>query len=440
MMAWPLLSPIMCLLGGYNDPESANLFLYNENQYFAYTFFLIVLLKLKNLNRVTFSIKTTLSLIVIFILYFLFHSLVTNFSFQQVYLNIKELIYILLPLTVMIIDKRTIPDTKPMYVLICIIMTIEVIFVYLNQLGIHAYAAWYLSVLEFPEFANLATGTFYGSSRFPDYCATIFTLLTIDYFSRRRIPPIHYIILSIICLICLFAAGSRMPLALSVIIFFITVFTYGKQYKSLILCLSVVGYFIFAFLGSYNGGKLSENEGVNRIVKGLTGFTQSKKNKEEDQSTVRISSKLIDSYFWSSPIIGNGRESMGDNAYTIDDHISDLTNLKADALLAFKLVEYGVLGILLWFFYFKSIFKYLSKFDQDKKKILLLFIFFVILSITENGLWDRNLFPYVFIYFMSINKDKLLRNNKIIQAHKINEHPDKTGINSTIPLSATLKQ
>lgn len=410
MLAWPILSPILCLVGDLNDPDSANHFLYTQSQFFAYTYLWIIISNHKKLKHVIDSIKPILTLIFVLIFYFLFHSIVTNFSAQQIYLNIKEVIYILLPLLVLIIDKRTIPNAKPMFILVSIIMVIEVIFVYLNYLGINAYIAWYTSVLEFPEFANLATGTFYGSARFPDYCATIFTFLTVDFFSRRKIPFYQYLILSIFCFICLFTAGSRMPLALSIIILFTTVFIYGKEYKISMLCLLVIGYFGLLFLSSYKDGEISENDGVNRIVAGLTEFTQSKKNKDEDHSTIRLSSKLLDQYYWNSPIIGNGRSSLGENAYPIADHISDISNLRADALLAFMLVEYGTLGVLLYFIYFNSIFKYFARFDGNRKKITIFLMFFTILSLTEGGLWDKNLFPYVYLYYMSINKYQLIRN------------------------------
>lgn len=208
-----------------------------------------------------------------------------------------------------------------------------------------------------------------------------------------------------------------MPLAVSIIVLFVTAFLYGKKYKASLICFSIIGYFGLLFLSSYKGGDVSEYDGVNRIVAGLTSFTQAKKEKDEDHSTVRLSSKLLDSYFWQSPIIGNGRAVLGENAYTINDHVSDLELIKADAHLAYMLVEYGFIGVLIYFVFFTKIFKYLTKFDINRKKAIIFLLFFTILSITEAGLWDANLFPYVFLYFMSINKQKFITYRKRKKYH-----------------------
>lgn len=402
MLTWPILSPILCLIGGLNDPDSANDFLYRQSGFFAYTFLMIIILNAKKLGCVFTNNKKVFASLFLLSMYFIIHSLITHFSVQQIYLNIKTAVYIILPYLVLIIDKRTIPSSKALYILISLIMAVEIVFVYLNNLGINAYLAWYISSLEFPEYSGLATGTFYGSARFPDYCAMVFMFLTVDFFSRRRIPLYQYIILAVICIICLLAAGSRLPIALASIILFATVFLYGKQYKAILLTSVAVGYLGLLFLSSYSGGEISENDGVNRIVNGLSGFTQSKKYKDEDHSTVRLSEKLLDEYFWRSPIVGNGRACLGENAYPIADHVSDTSDFKADAHLAFMLVEYGVLGVILYFLLFIRVLKNLTRTNgRHDKRILIVMFFYTILSITEGGLWDSNLFPYAYLYFLS---------------------------------------
>ena len=319
---------------------------------------------------------------------------------------------------VMIMDERTRPKHKQLYSVVLLILVVEVVFVFLNYMGLRAYIAWYQMVIEFPEGANLATGTFLGSPRLADYIATLFCFLCVDFFSRREIPGWHFLIICTICGICLLAAGNRMPLAVAVITFGLTVFLYGKQYKLLLIVLLILGYGGLSWLASYQGGDITENDGINRVVNGLTSFTQSKKDKDDDNSTVRLSEKLIEDYFWKAPVFGNGRACLGQGAYPITDNVSDVSDFKADARLAFMLVEFGVIGLLLYFLVYSNIFKFFLRktLCVDKKKTIIIFSFFAIMSITAGGLWDQNIFPYTYLYFFALmqmeKEESLTLNNK----------------------------
>ena len=401
MMTWPLLCPLFCLFGGLYDVESANSFLYIVPEFFSYAYLLIFLLQIGRKGKKILKAKRLLISFVVLSFFFLIHSCVTHFDAQSIYLNIKSIIYLLLPMFVMIMDEKTRPNPKQLYIVALFILIIETFFVFLNYSGIRAYIAWYQAVIEFPEGATLATGTFLGSPRLADYTATLFCFFSVDFFSRRKIPGWQYLFIVFLCVICMLASGIRTPLAVSVIVVGLTVFLYGKQYRLLLIVLLLVGYSGLSWLGTYQGGELTNNDGVNRVVEGLTSFTQSKKDKVDDRSTLRLSGKLLDEYFYRAPILGNGRASLGHGAYPIADHVSDVSDFKADARLAFMLVEYGLVGFFLYFLLYSNIFKYFSNrlIVKDKRRSIIIFTYFVILSLTGSGLWDQNLFPYTYLYF-----------------------------------------
>lgn len=434
MVTWPLLCPIFCFLGGMNDVERTNDFLYKVSGNFAYLYVFIVLFLFgKRFRRVTAAQKLMLSLGLI-CCFFVIHPIITNFSAQRMYLNIKGAVYILLPMFVMMMDEKTRPRIRQMYKVAVFILFLQTVFVYLNFLGVRTYVAWYQSVLEYPEFANLSSGTFMGSARFSDFIATLFMFLCVDFFARREIPTWQFCIISALCAICLLTAGSRMPIALSVIVFCLTVFFYGKEYKMLLIIMLLIAYGGLAWLGNYKGGELTENDGVNRIVDGLTSFTQSKKYGDDDDSTVRLSEKLLEGYFYRAPLFGNGRVCLGENAYPIADKVSDTTDFNADAHLAFMLVEYGIVGVGLYFLLFFNIFKYfrqrLSK--AIRKSVVVIFVFYVILSITEAGLWDLNLFPYVYMYFFAMIAEQIpIQNNR--ENKVANNETNRSIVNGTQP-------
>ena len=404
MVTIPLLCPLLCLLGGIYDADGTNDFLYRISGFFAYAFILIILFRYGKNKQKILRAKKLLSSLAILCAFFLFHNIITFFSLQSIYINIKGAVYILLPMFVMMIDERTRPKRIQLYYVALFILVVETIFVFLNYSGVRTYAGWYQAILEFPEGANLATGTYFGSPRLADSIATLFCFFCVDFFSKRKIPVWQFLLICVMCGVCLLGAGNRMPIAASVIVFCLSVFLYGKQYKALLIAVLLVGYGGLTWLGSYQGGELTDNDGINRVVEGLTSFTQAKKDKDEDHSTVRLSENLIDEYFMRAPVFGNGRASLGENAYPIADSVSDVTDFRADAHLAFMLVEYGIVGLGLYFLLFANVFKYLRRRvpDEGKKVSIIIMVFFTLLAITSGGIWDQNLFPYIYLYFFSM--------------------------------------
>ena len=109
----------------------------------------------------------------------------------------------------------------------------------------------------------------------------------------------------------------------------------------------------------------------------------------------------FDNYFYNSPLWGNGLSWKGEYAYGDIDG-----NYKADARLAFVLVEFGIIGLLLFLFYFVKIFNATKRIVPItmKKSLLLVFVYFSIFTFTESGFFDLHCIPYLFIYYFSVKR------------------------------------
>ena len=152
-----------------------------------------------------------------------------------------------------------------------------------------------------------------------------------------------------------------------------------------------------------------EEGGANRIASGLSSFSQS--DKDDDHSTVALSYYLLENYWGESPIFGNNLSQKGDLAYGNFGSCT-LSNFQADARLAYVMVENGFVGFCLYFFFFLTFF--FMPLPQVKKanhvKLYVSFAYFVLLTITEPGLFDRNILPLFFIYVYTF---LMKRNNRL---------------------------
>lgn len=407
MMVYPLLCPIFCLLGGFNDLDSAQEFIYKVNGNIAYLYILLIFILFVKKNKRLSKAKGILQTLGLLCVFFIFHSALTYFSGISLYLNIKGALYLILPMLLLIMDERVRPKLKHLYVTAIIILLFQVVFVYLNFMGIRAYVAWYEYSMMFPEFMNLATGTFLQSNSMSDYVATIILFFTLEYWGRKELPGWQYAIIIILGGLCMLGAGSRMPIALTAIVFCAIVFVYGRKHLLLFITIAAISFGGLYWLGNYKGSELTKNEGVNRIIDGMTSFVQAKKTNSDDESTVRLSEQLIDEYFMQSPIIGNGRANVFENAYPLPGDLDTNLTFKSDARLAFMLVEYGVLGLSIYLMLYYNIFRYFRRRMplSLRSAPYLAFFFFFVFSLTEGGLWDSTLFPYVYLYFFAIIRE-----------------------------------
>lgn len=136
--------------------------------------------------------------------------------------------------------------------------------------------------------------------------------------------------------------------------------------------------------------------GMERNIAGLSSFMQN--DLDDDDSTVSLSFYLLAFYF-NNPVFGNGYAYMGDDAYVVNSTINQ-SAFSADARIAYMIVEYGIVGVLVFILIYVGIYKSLinSGLIKDKRLYRIAYAYFFICTLTEGGFFDLGLFSMLYVY------------------------------------------
>ena len=403
----PLLAPIIVLKNlPAGDADAVYTFLNSIWGLFNRLFLLIIGYELLiKRHRIPTNVIGLFKVLLLLIVYLVIHNIITHFDITILYQNIVSVVYVLSPLFVFLLNKDSRPHLKHLYVAIIVVYIVQLIWIPLNQEGIFAYAARFEEILENHDEAALMPGTFIRSNGMSDYVAITYLFICIDFFYRRKLPLLLFVLTTLMVIGLLVAAGTRMPVVVTVFAFFSCLFLFSRGKKEAVLTLLIISIVFLCYMG--NDSK-DDNAGGDRIREGITEFANSKTKKGSDESTVRLSSQLIEEYFWNSPIIGHGNFYKGeDKAYKINDRISTLSLFRGDATFALYLVEFGVIGMILFLLYFYKVISYSTFFfsPKDRHKIMFVVLFFMFLfSITEGGLFVTSNYTYLFGYTFGLKR------------------------------------
>lgn len=375
-----------------------------------YLFILVLFEWLKKTNRIPRITGIYIS-ITILMVYLTTTNIINHFSIKILWGYLSELLSLILPLIFLIFKKEAIPTKNQIIYYLKILFVIEIIAVTLNLFNIYIYAHFYVShfittnigkVIEIDD-SNLVSGTFPRYNSLANFITTIYLFITLEYFSKTNIKPFIYHIISIILFIIIILTGAKISLVLFVFIYLIGCTYYYKQHvKSFI---TAWGMIIIASLlfSTFKGMNIDSNTGgVNRQIEGLTAFIETEKD-DDNQSTIGLSFYLLNNYFYKAPFFGNNLSYKGEYAYG-NRGICTLSLFYADSRLAYQLVEFGLIGMTLYLLFFISIFLHLmkSRKKQEKIKLKICFFYFILLTISESGLFDRTIFPLIYIYALCI--------------------------------------
>ena len=412
MLLWlitvPFLSPVMVLKANivdFAEAQSFNWFIWGV---YNRVFLLIILYELiVRRSHLPIDILSYLFYPWVFLcFFFVIHNLISHFDLKTIYENIVGVIYTISPMAVMLLNKEARPKLKQVYFVVVTIIVVQLIWIPLNMQGIFAYVSKYQEIAVNKDEALLMPGTFTRSNVLADFSSIVFLFIYIDYFLRNKIPAIQFIIITVIIVVLLFFAGSKLPIVATIYGLLTCLVLFSKRRWLVLTLVSVFGLSFFWFL-STTKGNISDNDGVNRVVNGLSSYVQSKNKGKDNKSTFRLTEKLIDKYFYQSPLLGNGYSYRGeDKAYPTDNKAFNLTTIKADATFAYYLVEFGLIGLMLYLFYYFKVIQYAASFIESNanKVVFVVFTFFLLFSLTESGLFDRNNYLYIFIYFFGLQR------------------------------------
>lgn len=335
-------------------------------------------------------------------LFMVVQNIVVGFSVKALYANGKSILWIIIPLALLIIDKRVRPSRDSFVRYMMAFVCIQLSFCIFNLLGFTIYGE---VTGGFDK--HLICGTFARYNHMANYLTVFFFILTYECFGCKNITRKKYFLMAFIIGLIILMSGSRMTLLLYVFtsFYFFLVFC---QNKKIVITIVLASIFI---LGSYLKGNESfygqdadEGTGMERNVIGVVDLANS--DDLSEGSTLSMSAQLFFLYL-NSPYMGNGQLYREGFYYGDPKDPKDTYNnadiYRTDARLAFMFVEYGIIGLCLFFYLFFSMFKGCYLFSEEHSKALYLGagLYYLLFSITDNGFWDLLIFSSILIYVFS---------------------------------------
>lgn len=400
LLTIPILLPMFCLFGGVLSMDDVSGLYLSTHGHFSILFFILIIIEVFKNNLLKLPM-VYISLVVLS-LYFLIHNIITHFDASVVISNIFEATFVIFPLLYLKINKDNIPSLKLFISTLLFLIIFEFAFCVLNLVDIYPYMAMYLdtSYDKLGVGVGLVKGTFVSANSLSDFITTLYLFISIDFFRRKFINVRFYLFVSILVFFIVLTAGIRTNLVLLFFILFSNFHFYGRFHKKLKMNTIILSIGLFFILISIRPSDFVENQGVIRMIDGFQSFFESKKG---EGSTTGMSTYLIDNYFWRSPIIGNGLSWRGDGAYGTWGYINEISMFQSDSRLAFMLVEYGIVGVFLYLSYYICIIKSLVRKHYRRKILYIILGYFILLTVTESGIFDKTLFPMVFFYLLALD-------------------------------------
>lgn len=348
-------------------------------------------------------------------IYMLFHNILHHPDYIDVWAKSSEVISLILPLMLMTMRKDLCPGYRILCKIIGMILVLQIVGLAIDYSGNHVYPTFYIPYVNVRENGvaiddtvreGVNMGTFPSGSLMANCLSIIYLFVALEYFSGHLFKWKVFVLLTISIGTMILFSGIRAAMLLFVFAFFISNLIYLKRHFILFTVVLSIAFSFLVWLISLDvrsARSYSDNEGINRQIKGMASFVQSKKNKEDDKSTFRLTTYLLENYLMDGFFFGNGREHKGEFAYGNSGSVT-LQLFFSDARLAYIAVEFGILGIFVYFFYFNSIFKFLKKEVpyKNKKKLTICFVFLGLMTIVDVGLFSRFIFPLVYLYSFGI--------------------------------------
>lgn len=352
-------------------------------------------------------------------LYILIQGLILHPDVISIWPELSALLSLILPLILMLMRPDMLPNPTSLFKFMGVLLLIQVIGALLNINGIHTYLTFYIPydyLLDNGELYSgeegLAMGTFPSPVFLSNFCTTLFLFVSLEYFSDKIIFRKQYFVVAIVIVFLVIVSGIRVSIVLYFLILWLCCLLYIKKHSVMLISITLIGLISYILLLSIDIKNLDsgeENAGILRQISGLAKAVQASETTET--GTTGLTAYLIDNYFGRSPIIGNGLSYKGQYAYGNFRTVA-LTNFKADARLAFILVEYGIIGAFLFLLYFFSILLFLNTkvAKYEKKKLFICFCYYFILTIVDPGFFDRLNFPLMFLYALCVLDRNLVTN------------------------------
>ena len=347
-----------------------------------------------------------------FFVYIIATKLYFTGTFHTIPSAIREVLFVIIPVLYAFCCPSALPSNRRLIKLLKIVLISEFLVCLLNFFGFYLFIPHYFPVIVEGErgglyeiFESRIAGTFDRYNSLANILTTIYMFMCIQFWSEGWEKVRNFWIVSVIVLVIIIMTGAKISLVLLIGGFLYVVIRCVKNKLLIFLFLGFGA--VSVFLVKNYDDMSSEETGAHRQLSGLSAFMNS--SKEDDNSTISLSTYLLDDYFLESPILGNNREYKGEYAYgNHTNHV--LLHFKADARWAFIIVDSGLVGFILYILCFSMLFQLMRRKVKrnDVWKINLCFMYFFVLTITEPGFFDPQVFPLVILYCGYLHRKNLM--------------------------------
>ncbi len=358
----------------------------------------------------------TIIICLIFILfYFIFLSISRGIGFSYLNYMSNNLSHLFLLFFILICP----PSSKSTLHFIIITFLIQIIIGILQEFNFFQFSFNNTS----DAVSKFLTGGMTGNNIYGNFLTVILIILFLELISvnifNSKLQK-SFIFISILAgTFLIFDTGIRMSL-LSYLLAFYLIF--NKYYKKLSIFL-LIGFIIIFFgiettsnvLSQYTKSNYATNLERQTAIFSLTNGWEALLS-----STFGFSIFLIIYYFIDSPWFGSGL-FYKNGGYA--GFINSTSGNETDVTAALFLTEFGIIGTCLLFLLYKSIFNKIKEFTGNnfwKFKILMIVI--LIQTITDFGIFDIILMPYLYLYFNYLNiknnltAESIVINNNVLQS------------------------
>lgn len=390
--------------------------LINYTQYYLVTITILDILRHRTYYR---SYNKLILTLIIFSIYTLLTKLLISNTFKTIPSTILDVFFQVFPFFyVFNYNKRKLPTNQSLWKIFKVIFITQFIVCGLNLLGIYLFIPHYFDTIVQGIWDNdiiikesKVAGTFDRYNSLANFLTTTVIFISILQHTIHIFTSKSYYTIICISFFIILITGAKISFLLFVIFHIFIIFRTKKNFKKIfIVSIFIVTTAILA-INSINIETTESNGlfGINRLITGLQSAVNI--SKEEDTSTLSLSYYLVDKYFLQAPFFGNNLTYKGDDAYgNFTNHYLDL--FVADARIALILVESGIIGLILFILCFKSVFSLMKTNTKSQYQwpFTMLFYYFLLLTITEPGFYDKQIFPLLLFFYLFYKRESSSQN------------------------------
>ena len=338
--------------------------------------------------------------LVLLLIFFVVQNLLTGFNVGPLIANTKEVFFMLLPTISLSVSQRIRPNQKTLIRFIFVFIVVQAFFCLLNLYGVRLYSN-YAEVSTFAD--EYICGSFDRYSHLTNYLTTMFLLLSIFYFVNNLIPKSVYIAVSFLLCVIILASGARISVVLFFVILGLSLLFYRR--KNIIMISSLAISFLCValyFSSKFDIGTQNADDGTG-LERNVTGLVDLFTSNDTDDNTLGLSGFLFLTNF-HNPLFGNGYAYRETHEYDMTEDL-DESVMRTDARMAYMVVEYGLIGCLLFVYLFYGIIK-TNIFHSgivDWKMWTIVIVYYVFFTFTETGLFDLIQLSMISILCFSYN-------------------------------------